>query len=177
VWRVALKRNDSGLVESVWNKSLCLRKGLLLLFQGLQERFPWCAQGGTFFPIYVIGMELNLCYFTNDGFHEFGILGQNTGALKLHVVTWLICTEPWPIFPHDKAWCAGGGLNKMPCLFSVYLTTLTGDAVSAHYFQTEVFLDGLKETGDPPRWEAYTCCCSWRFVQERTRGQLMLDPA
>jgi hypothetical protein len=50
----------------------------------------------------------------------------------------------------------GPGLNETPTLSNVDLTTLTGDVVNAQCFQAEVILDRLKETGDLPRWEAYS---------------------
>jgi hypothetical protein len=47
------------------------------------------------------------------------------------------------------------GLSGMPSLSSVDLTTFTRDAVNAKCFEAEVILNGLQETGDLPRWEAY----------------------
>jgi hypothetical protein len=44
----------------------------------------------------------------------------------------------------------------MPSLSTVDLTTLAGDAVDVSCFQAKIILDGLKETGDFPRGEAYS---------------------
>jgi hypothetical protein len=58
------------------------------------------------------------------------------------------------------AWCTSGAfdpvLNGMPSLTNIDLTTFTGDAVDTSCFQAKVILDGLKETGDLPRWETYS---------------------
>jgi hypothetical protein len=48
------------------------------------------------------------------------------------------------------------GLNGMSYLSNVDLPTLAGDAVNTQCFHAKVIIDGLKETGDPPRWEAYS---------------------
>jgi hypothetical protein len=37
-------------------------------------------------------MELNLYHFPDDSFHAFGFHGQNTGVLKLDVMTQVYAT-------------------------------------------------------------------------------------
>jgi hypothetical protein len=84
---VTLTRADSGMVKFRRSKSLFLREGgLLLFFQGLQERLPWLAQGETIVLVHVIRVELNLCCFSY-AFHASKSHDQNTGVLKLDVVT------------------------------------------------------------------------------------------
>jgi hypothetical protein len=48
------------------------------------------------------------------------------------------------------------GLNGTTSLTNVDLTTFTGDAVDARYFQARVILERPKETGDLPGQEAYS---------------------
>jgi len=48
------------------------------------------------------------------------------------------------------------GLNEMSDLTNVDLTTFTGDAVDTSCFQAKVILDRTKDTGNLPRWEAYS---------------------
>jgi hypothetical protein len=48
------------------------------------------------------------------------------------------------------------GLNGTPSFGNVHLTSFARDATDASYFQAKVILDGLKEIGDLPRWEAYS---------------------
>jgi len=40
------------------------------------------AQGGTFLPVHVIGMELSLYCFLDYVFHVSGFLGWDAGVLK-----------------------------------------------------------------------------------------------
>jgi hypothetical protein len=44
-------------------------------------------------------------------------------------------------------------LSGMPSMFSVDLTTFTGDAVNTNCLQAKVILDGEKETGNLPKQE------------------------
>jgi hypothetical protein len=48
------------------------------------------------------------------------------------------------------------GLSRMLYLSNVDLHTLTGDAINTHCFQAEIVFDGLKETRDLIKWEAYS---------------------
>jgi len=134
-------------------------------------------------------MELNLCHFPDNTVHAFRFLGQDIGTLKLDEVTQLsfVLSQSWffqMIKLHVPLVLLGPGLNETPTLSNVDLTTLTGDVVNAQCFQAEVILDRLKETGDLPRWEAYsfdvmsisTYWCNWKLVQKRARRWPMPDP-
>jgi hypothetical protein len=50
------------------------------------------------------------------------------------------------------------GLNGMPNLSNVDLTTFAADSVNARCFEIEIIFDRQKETVALLRWEAYSFC-------------------
>jgi hypothetical protein len=54
------KEKICGMVKSRESKSLFFREGSPLFLQDLNKRLPWITEGETFFPVYVVRMELNL---------------------------------------------------------------------------------------------------------------------
>jgi len=132
IWKFALKRDNSGMAESIW-KSLFSREDLPA-FQGLQAILLRLAQGETF-SVTVIGVELNLFRFPDDAFHVSRFLGQATGILKLDAVNqvFAVLGQGWfirIIKPNIPVVLLDLSLNGTPCSFSVDHTILAGDAVN-----------------------------------------------
>jgi hypothetical protein len=73
-------------------------------------------------------------------FHASRSHGQNVGVLELHTVHAVLLNPE---------------LNEMLGFTNTDLNTLTGNPVNTGCFEDKIILDGPKETGGLPKWEAY----------------------
>jgi hypothetical protein len=107
-------------------------------------------------------MELDLYYLPDDAFHVSSFNGQDLGVVKLDTVTH-VC----PVFSHSQfvrkeqpdvpVVLFDPVLNGIPGLTSVHLKShLQGMLWMPGCSQAKVICVGPKETGDLPRWKAYS---------------------
>jgi len=139
-WLV-LERPESGMIKITCKLLFLRQRGLLSFFQ--------IAQGEAFFPVYVIGMELNLCCFPDDAFHASRFCGQGPGVLKLNAVTQIYIVFSviwflWMIQP-DVLMCSFILVSGEHIFSTVDLNALTTVAVNTSCSQAKVILDGWRK--------------------------------